>query len=91
MPADHTHVDSRDALRNPIVGRIARSLTRTMVTALKLELRTVLSSPTISKAAIACFFEQLFSKRNELFDRKTAMPFVHRLRECVGDSGAYAD
>src|SRR5271166_2434938 len=37
------------------------------------------------------YFEQLFGERNEFFDRKTAMPFVHRLRERVGDPGAHAD
>ena len=35
--------------------------------------------------------EQLFGEGNELFDRKTAMPFIHRLRERVGDPGTYAD
>ncbi len=36
-------------------------------------------------------FEQLFGEGNELFDRKTAMPFVHRLGERVGDAGTHAD
>src|SRR6266853_3562865 len=36
-------------------------------------------------------FEQLFGEGNELFDRKAAMPFVHRLRERIGDPGADAD
>jgi hypothetical protein len=30
------------------------------------------------------YFEQLFGEGNELFDRKTAVPFVHRLGERVG-------
>jgi len=37
------------------------------------------------------YFEQLFGERNELFDRKTTMPFVHRLGERVGDPGTDAD
>ena len=36
-------------------------------------------------------FEQLFGEGNELFERKTAMPFIHRLGERVGDPGTYAD
>jgi len=36
-------------------------------------------------------FEQLFGEGNELFDRKTAMPFIHRLGERIGDPGADAD
>ena len=36
-------------------------------------------------------FEQLFGEGNELFERKTAMPFIHRLRERIGDPGADAD
>jgi hypothetical protein len=33
----------------------------------------------------------LRGKGNELFDRKTAMPFIHRLCERVGDPGTYPD
>ena len=36
-------------------------------------------------------FEQLFGEGNELFERKTAMPFIHRFCERVGDPGTYAD
>jgi hypothetical protein len=36
-------------------------------------------------------FEQLFGEGNEFFDRKTAMPFIHRLGERVGDPGTYPD
>ncbi|HXO90103.1 MAG TPA: hypothetical protein VN849_04865, partial [Stellaceae bacterium] len=31
------------------------------------------------------YFEQLFGEGNQLFDRKAAMPFVHRLGERVGN------
>ena len=36
-------------------------------------------------------FEQFLSERNEFFDRKTGMPFVHRLGERVGDAGTDAN
>ena len=37
------------------------------------------------------YFEQLLSERYEFFDRKTAMLFVRRLRERVGDPSTHAD
>ena len=37
------------------------------------------------------YFEQLFGEGNQLFDRKAAMPLVHRLRQRVRDPGTYPD
>jgi hypothetical protein len=36
-------------------------------------------------------FKQLFGEGDELFDRKTAMPFIHRFRERIGDTSAHSD
>ena len=36
-------------------------------------------------------FEQLFGEGDELFERKTTMPVVHRFCERVRDAGAHAD
>jgi hypothetical protein len=37
------------------------------------------------------YFEQRLSERDELIGRQSAMPFVHRLGQRVGDPGTHAD